>query len=98
MRIDCVHVTANSDLERLILAMHLLRAGEEHKDAKFPVDDLEDCTTKVLKDCHKDFHKDAAYLLQGLYHARRKELEYLDGQIGQQPSSLPSYLMPPRLT
>ena len=74
---------SNLTLERLILGIHLLCADDQYNDAKFSINDLENSTIRLTVQSPKDFHWDAELLLKSLYHARRKELQYLDGQISK---------------
>lgn len=76
--------------------MHLLDAGSKFKDAQFCIEDMEDCTAKVLRDCAKDFCPGAEWLLRSLYCARRYEILSEQGQL--EPQSFVSLPFPPKNT
>ena len=70
-------------LERLILGMHLLHAGDRYDHAKFNIDKMEASTLNLEKEFPKDFPSDARMLIDSLYYARRKEIEYENDEIGK---------------
>ena len=69
-------------LERINLTMHLLHAGDRYNDAKFGLDKLRDSTINITNDYPKEFQPDAERLIEALYYAREKEIQYENGEIG----------------
>ena len=79
-------------LERIILAMHLVHAGDRYSDAKFNIDKMEESTLNIEKYYPEEFRSDAKTLLESLYYARRKEIEYENNEIGKLAVLDPCYL------
>lgn len=71
-----------SPSERINLTMHLLHAGDRFKDAKFSLEKLKESTLNITKDYPKEFQSDAERLIEALYYAREKEIQYENGEIG----------------
>lgn len=69
-------------LERINLTMHLLHAGDRYNDAKFGLDKLRESTMNITNDYPKEFQPDAERLIEALYYAREKEIQYENGEIG----------------
>lgn len=62
--------------------MHLLHAGDRFNDAKFGLDKLRESTLNITSDYPKEFQPDAERLIEALYYAREKEIQYENGEIG----------------
>ena len=73
-----------SSIERLNLVVHFLRLGRRYEDYPFDIDDLEESTVGIT-DRHKDhFHEGAMDILSDIYRARRKEIQWEQGEIGEE--------------
>ncbi|KAL9128114.1 MAG: hypothetical protein Q9217_003135 [Psora testacea] len=75
--------------ERLNLLVHLLRLGRRYEDFSFDVDALEESTKDIAKRHKEHFHEGATDILADIYRARRKEIQYEQGEIGMLGLSMP---------
>ena len=80
--VDFMLTPLTSLVERINLTMHLLHAEDRYNDAKFGLDKLRESTMNITKDYPKEFQPDAERLIEALYFAREKEIQYENGDIG----------------
>ena len=79
--------------EQILLYVHLLRAGGRFKHAQFNIEDLKESTRNIECKYPKGFRPDARKWIDSLYYARRKEIQYENGECGKPYRNVPLYLL-----
>ena len=78
----CERRLTHATIERLNLLVHLLRLGRHYEEFPFDLEALEESTKGIVKRHKEHFHDGAMDILADIYRARRKEIQYEQGEIG----------------